>query len=510
MVVGMARSALLAAAVVAGALVAGCGGAAPTTTTSTTPSPAGLRIEDTAGRLGGAVTVEPGTPLRRLAPPGRPDLRERPGAPRRDGVGAGAACPAPDVAPAPANLPAVAATTLCLLNGERADRGLPALAANPQLGAAAAAYAQDLVAGSYFSHTGRDGSTLLDRIRGTGYVPADRPWRLGENLAWGTGVLAAPGAIIRAWMNSPGHRENILDPGFREIGIGIVPGNPAQAGRRRRELRHRVRRHRGRCPPPRPCPRPAGRRASTPRRKRAKRAQEHAPPPPREAARPCRAAPEGAHRHVSVDGARRLCDNPHDVRKTKGVPMESSATKARVLVVANRTAATPALLEAVRERAARGPAAFTLLVPSSAHGLHQLVDPEDQGRSEAEDVIELALPLLEEAAGAPVEPMVGVHEPLAAIQDAVNLHGFDELIISTLPTRVSKWLKLDLPHKAAGLGPARDDRHGEGGRAHRGARLIRSRTLGRDVPVLDLGAGGDRGLRARERGDRGRQARVSG
>jgi hypothetical protein len=48
--------------------------------------------------------------------------------------------------------------------------------------------------------------------------------------------------------------------------------------------------------------------------------------------------------------------------------------------------------------------------------------------------------------------MVGVHEPLAAIQDALNLHGFDELIISTLPTKVSKWLKLDLPHKAAGLG----------------------------------------------------------
>ena len=125
---------------------------------------------------------------------------------------------------------------------------------------------------------------------------------------------------------------------------------------------------------------------------------------------------------------------------------------ARVLIVANRTAATPKLLEAVRERAAQGPADFTLLVPASAHGLHQLVDPEDQNRSEAEDTIELAIPLLEEAAGSPVEPMVGVHEPLAAIQDAVNLHGFDELIISTLPTRVSRWLKLDLPHKAAGLG----------------------------------------------------------
>jgi hypothetical protein len=133
--------------------------------------------------------------------------------------------------------------------------------------------------------------------------------------------------------------------------------------------------------------------------------------------------------------------------------MESSEATARVLVVANRTAATPALMEAVRERAQRGPASFTLLVPSSAHGLHQLVDPEDQGQSEAEGTIELAIPLLEEAAGKPVEPMIGVHEPLAAIQDAINLHGpFDELIISTLPTRVSKWLRLDLPHKAAGLG----------------------------------------------------------
>lgn len=125
---------------------------------------------------------------------------------------------------------------------------------------------------------------------------------------------------------------------------------------------------------------------------------------------------------------------------------------ARVLVVANKTAATPALLEAVRERAARGPAVFTLLVPNAAHGLHKLVDPEDQGRSEAEAVIELAVPLLEEAAGGPVDSMIGVPEPLAAIQDAVNVHGFDELIISTLPQRVSKWLHLDLPAKAAGLG----------------------------------------------------------
>jgi hypothetical protein len=129
--------------------------------------------------------------------------------------------------------------------------------------------------------------------------------------------------------------------------------------------------------------------------------------------------------------------------------MESAA---RVLVVANKTAATPALLDAVRERAAKGPCEFTLLVPNTTHGLHTVVDPEDQSRNEAETVIELAIPLLEQASGGPVDAMIGVPEPLAAIQDAINLHGFDELIISTLPTRVSKWLKLDLPSKASGLG----------------------------------------------------------
>jgi hypothetical protein len=131
--------------------------------------------------------------------------------------------------------------------------------------------------------------------------------------------------------------------------------------------------------------------------------------------------------------------------------MESS-TSARVLVVAHKTAATPALLDAVRDRAARGPAEFTLLVPNSAHGLHKVVDPEDQEAGEANQVLELALPLLEQAAGSHVEGMIGDPNPLDAIHDAVNLHGFDEIIISTLPTRVSKWLKLDLPSKLSGLG----------------------------------------------------------
>jgi hypothetical protein len=132
--------------------------------------------------------------------------------------------------------------------------------------------------------------------------------------------------------------------------------------------------------------------------------------------------------------------------------MESSTSPKRVLVVAHRTAATPALLDAVRERAARGPATFTLLVPNPAHGLHRVVDPEDQEENEAQTVLDLALPLLEDAAGGHVDGMIGDAEPLNAIQDAVNLHGFDEIIISTLPKRVSRWLHIDLPSKVNGLG----------------------------------------------------------
>ena len=124
----------------------------------------------------------------------------------------------------------------------------------------------------------------------------------------------------------------------------------------------------------------------------------------------------------------------------------------RVLVVAHRTAATPALLDAVRERAAQGGATFTLLVPKPVHGVDRLADPEDVSQAEAQTTLDLALPLLSDAAGARVEGVVGVSNPVDAVADALNTRGFDEVIISTLSRRVSKWLHLDLPHKVAGMG----------------------------------------------------------
>lgn len=132
--------------------------------------------------------------------------------------------------------------------------------------------------------------------------------------------------------------------------------------------------------------------------------------------------------------------------------MELSET--RVLVVAFRTAAAPTLIETVRSRAAEGPCRFTLLVPATAQGFDRVANPEEHGRRDAEAVLELALPALEEAAGGAVGGRVGDGEPLAAVQDELDSveHPYDEVIVSTLPTHVSRWLHLDLPRKVAGLG----------------------------------------------------------
>jgi hypothetical protein len=132
--------------------------------------------------------------------------------------------------------------------------------------------------------------------------------------------------------------------------------------------------------------------------------------------------------------------------------MESSEAPAKVLVVAHKTAATQPLLDAVRQRAQRGNCVFTLLVPSTTHGLHKVVDPEDQGAGEAQTVLERAVPALSEAAGSRVEGIVGDPDPVAAVHDAINLHSFDEVIVSTLSARMSRWLKLDLPSKISGMG----------------------------------------------------------
>lgn len=123
----------------------------------------------------------------------------------------------------------------------------------------------------------------------------------------------------------------------------------------------------------------------------------------------------------------------------------------RVLIVAQQTAESPELRAAVARRAAVGPCTFTLLVPARSHGV-QLAGAQDPGVREAEDRLEAAIPLLCEAAGEAVLGVVGSHEPLVAVQDALTVLGFDEVIISMLPVRQSRWFHLDLPRKVRALG----------------------------------------------------------
>jgi len=115
---------------------------------------------------------------------------------------------------------------LCLVNRERTRRGLPRLSLDRRLSRAATKHSRDMVRRSYFDHVSPGGQTVRHRILRTGWLRGARGWTIGENLAWGSGDHAGAADTVRRWMRSPGHRANILNARFREIGIGIALGTP--------------------------------------------------------------------------------------------------------------------------------------------------------------------------------------------------------------------------------------------------------------------------------------------
>ena len=143
---------------------------------------------------------------------------------------AAGACAAANASTSTATKRALVRATLCVLNADRARSGLRPLRLNHRLSLAARRHSRAMAARHFFSHDSLNGSSFLDRIRRTGYLSGAHSWTVGENIAYGSGRLQTPRAIGRAWMNSPGHRANILSRSFRSIGIGIAAGTPFGGG----------------------------------------------------------------------------------------------------------------------------------------------------------------------------------------------------------------------------------------------------------------------------------------
>jgi len=141
-------------------------------------------------------------------------------------------CQGSDLRPSADDLEQIRTATLCLINRERAGHGESPLRVNAQLALAAQWHTESMVAGGYFAHVGPSGRDALDRMRAAGYIASPRVgYEIGENIAWGTGQLSTPRAIVAAWMGSPGHRANILDARYRDTAIGVSSHLPGSLGR---------------------------------------------------------------------------------------------------------------------------------------------------------------------------------------------------------------------------------------------------------------------------------------
>ncbi|MDP9478741.1 MAG: CAP domain-containing protein [Actinomycetota bacterium] len=123
------------------------------------------------------------------------------------------------------DLDSIEKRTLDLHNETRVANGLPAFCVQPKLTNAARAHSQEMLDKDYFSHNSYDGETFGARLKRFGYTSSGYSYyTVGENIAWGSGSYGSPDAIFKGWMNSTGHKANILNKNFREIGIGARTG----------------------------------------------------------------------------------------------------------------------------------------------------------------------------------------------------------------------------------------------------------------------------------------------
>jgi uncharacterized protein YkwD len=143
---------------------------------------------------------------------------------------ASAACPGAQSTAGALDETTLERSLLCLINERRGASGLRPVSKSRKLRTAAARHSRAMVSQGFFAHTSPSGRSFVDRIAATGYTRRSRSWLVGENLVWGSGDLSSPASLFAAWIDSPPHRANILRGRFREIGIAVVRGTPADRG----------------------------------------------------------------------------------------------------------------------------------------------------------------------------------------------------------------------------------------------------------------------------------------
>jgi uncharacterized protein YkwD len=136
------------------------------------------------------------------------------------------ACKGTNLQPTHANLARVTAATLCLIEHERLAYRLQPLRSNSSLRRIGSKQAGEMVIGEYFGDDSLSGWTPMQRIEASAYAARARSLSAGQNIGWGSGTLATPSAMVRAWMLSPPHREIMLTGAYRDIGVGIAPAAP--------------------------------------------------------------------------------------------------------------------------------------------------------------------------------------------------------------------------------------------------------------------------------------------
>jgi uncharacterized protein YkwD len=144
----------------------------------------------------------------------------------------GRLCEGAGLAPRKATLSQLRTAALCMINQARGRHGMRPLRHSVALNRSATGHSKYMVRSGNFSHDGSRGSTFTARIASAGYLAHAGAYSVGENIGGGPGRrFGSPRAVVRGWMHSLAHRANILDPAYRDFGVGVARGYPYGGGR---------------------------------------------------------------------------------------------------------------------------------------------------------------------------------------------------------------------------------------------------------------------------------------